>query len=417
MKNKFYNNSTIVRFIALLHILLLFSACHKDKDTEPTNSYLVDYKLVSTLPVSTSVTAVTLLSFQYPEAAPLLSTTKYEVQVYKVTYKTHYKSDEIIASGLICVPNSDEEFPLISFQNGTNTSNNNAPSVNPSNPSFLLLQSFAGNGYIILIPDYIGFGSSSATLHPYYVIEPTNNAVIDLMHAADEFLSKAPVKAKHSDQNYLMGYSQGGWATLCAFKQIETENELISVNAASCGAGAYNLINTAYYIAHQQTFPSPLYLPYYIYSHKQYGTITDPLNIFFNEPYSTRIPGLFDGLHNHGEINSELNDTIRSLLIPEFITSLCNLDIDTGIYHNLEVDLISNSVESWPLQGLLRFYHGNIDDNVPVSESQNIYHDFLILNSPEKVKYFEMEGLSHDTGVIPWGIQTLLWFNTLENKN
>lgn len=419
MKTKFRIVISFIKYLAILNILFLLSSCQKDKDNviEPVNSYLIEYKFIKTLPVSSIKSTITLLSLSYPDAAPLNSTINYEVEVYRVTYKTHYKTEEITASGLICVPNSDEAFPLISFQNGTNTLKANAPSVNPNDPAFLFLESFAGSGYIMVIPDYIGFGASSQYLHPYYVIEPTTNAVVDLIHATKEFLNTGPVSAKLNSHNYLMGYSQGGWSTLCTFKYFETENDSITINAASCGAGAYDLINSASYIASQETFPSPLYLPYYIYSHQQYGTITDPLNLFFNEPYATRIPGLFDGMHSHGQINSELNDTISSLLKVEFISSLNNIETEAGIYSNIKADLIASSVEAWSIKGFLRFYHGNIDEDVSVSESRNINQAFQNLNSPGKVKYYELDGLNHDTGVIPWGVETFLWFNSLENIN
>jgi len=392
-------------------------ACKKEKPADNVYNYLVDFQFVNSISASTSQATLNILSFQYPEVSPLISSSKYDVDIYKVIYKTHYKLQEINASGLICVPNADKKFPIISFQNGTNTSNNNAPSVNPGSFSFLLLQNFAGNGYIILIPDYIGFGASNQFLHPYYVKDPTNNAVIDLIHASTEFLVKAAVKAKFNNNYYLMGYSQGGWSTLCAFNQIETGNETIKIKAASCGAGAYNLINTSKYITHQFTFPGPLYLPYYIYSHQIYGTLSGQLSIYFNEPYANRIPGLFDGLNTAGAINAELNDTVSRLLKPELIASLNSTDNNNILYAPLKADLVANSIAAWPVNGLLHFYHGNIDDNVPVSESRNIYQDFLNLNLGAKVQYFEMDGLNHDTGVIPWGIKTLIWFNSLESPN
>jgi pimeloyl-ACP methyl ester carboxylesterase len=398
-------------------ITVFLSSCEKNKDEKPTNFYLENYELLKTITIPSIQATMTLLTYTYPEAASLQSNINYDVQVYKINYKTHYKSEIISASGLICVPVANESFPLVSFQNGTNTVNTSAPSLNANDPSFLSLESFAGCGYIMIMPDYIGFGASSQLVHPYYVIEPTTNAIVDLIHATKEFLADGVVSAQLSNHTYLMGYSQGGWSTMCAFKRLETGNDTISVDATSCGAGAYNLINAADYIASQETYPSPLYLPYYIYSHEQYGTITDPLNLFFNEPYATIIPGLFDGQHNHGQINSELNDTISALLNSDFITALTSPDYNAGIYMNFKNDLIENSVDAWTLKGNLHLYHGNADDNVPVSESRNIYQEFLKLNPANKVDYLEFDGLNHETGVVPWGVKTLLWFNSLENKN
>lgn len=408
--------SRLASYFFILIVLVEFSCEKKENDT-PTFSYIVNYEFIKTIPVSSIVTTLSLLSIQYPEASSLQSSAQYDVQVYKLTYKTHYKTEEINVSGLICIPNANEAFPLISFQNGTNTLNANAASMNPNSILFLYLESFAGCGYVLVIPDYIGFGASSQFVHPYYVNEPTTNAVVDLMKATKEFLSSDLVDARLNNNNYLMGYSQGGWSTLCTFKRLEEGTDSIPVMAASCGAGAYNLINAADYIASQVTYTSPLYLPYYIYSHQQYGSISESLNLFFNEPYASRIPGLFDGLHDDFQINSQLNDTISSLLKPEFISALTNPNIGADNYANFRSDLINNSVSAWAINGNLHFYHGNADDQVPVTESRNIYQDFLQLNSSDKVEYFEMDGFNHSTGSIPWGVKTIKWFISLENSN
>jgi hypothetical protein len=220
-------------------------------------------------------------------------------------------------------------------------------------------------------------------------------------------------EATYGETNYLMGYSQGGWATLSALEAIENEATLgINVEAISCGAGAYNLMDVSNYILQLETFPGPLYLPYFIYSHQKYGTLNNPLTKYFQEPYASLIPTLFDGSLSNAEVNAQLNDSISHLLTSDFIEKFDQVDAFVSLKNELTV----NSVDAWHTQSLIRFYHGTADQNVPVFESENMYESFLDLGLGDAVEYFALDGLNHTTGVLPWGVETIKWFNELQNS-
>jgi dienelactone hydrolase len=82
----------------------------------------------------------------------------------------------------------------------------------------------ASNGYIVCIPDYTGFGASEDIMHPYYHKASSNSAVIDMLHALGEMARKTDILPSQSGHYYLMGYSQGGWATLAAMEEIEKDD-------------------------------------------------------------------------------------------------------------------------------------------------------------------------------------------------
>jgi len=231
--------------------------------------------------------------------------------------------------------------------------------------------------------------------------------------ASYEFMDTYEGEATYNETNYLMGYSQGGWATLAALKAIESNPSLgISVEATSCGAGAYNLMEVSNHILHLATFAGPLYLPYFIYSHQVYGTLNDPLSIYFREPYATSIPSLFDGSLSNAEVNNQLSDSIPELLTPRFINDF----EENEDFASLREDLVKNSVSAWNTHSLIRFYHGTVDQNVPVFESENMYEAFIDLGSGSLVEYYALEDLDHTSGVLPWGLQTIAWFNGLKNS-
>ncbi len=205
----------------MLVMILLVNGCNKETTDPASNQYLVDFNEENLFLLQSIEAMLAPLEPLYPQAAGIKEHAAYSVQVFSMNYKTHYKGEEITASGLVCIPLADAKFPVISFQNGTNTYHGNAPTANPLNYNYLLLEAMASNGYIILIPDYIGFGASSDQVHPYYQKETTASTVIDMMHACSELVQDKKVLAKIADRNYLMGYSQGGWATLSVLEELE----------------------------------------------------------------------------------------------------------------------------------------------------------------------------------------------------
>jgi len=55
--------------------------------------------------------------------------------------------------------------------------------------------------------------------------------------------------------------------------------------------------------------------------------------------------------------------------------------------------------------------------HVPAMQSADMAEAFWDIGvGTGQVKYFELEGLTHDTSILPWGIQTFLWFNELQKK-
>src|SRR4029078_9011448 len=107
-----------------------------------------------------------------------------------------------------------------SFQHGTIAAHSQAPSVLPLNSSELILYAaLASPGFITDAPDFIGFGSSSNVMHPYYVQDLTASAVIDMLKAAKELAREKGIT--FNSKLFLSGYSQGGYATMATHKAIE----------------------------------------------------------------------------------------------------------------------------------------------------------------------------------------------------
>ena len=67
----------------------------------------------------------------------------------------------------------------------------------------------ASTGFVVAMPDYIGYGAIGILEHPYEHRVSLASACNDMLLTIFEFLD-----AKEIEEIYLMDYSEGGYATL-----------------------------------------------------------------------------------------------------------------------------------------------------------------------------------------------------------
>ncbi len=406
MKNRY---AKIVRGIIVTLLFISFSACHnlfnKDKD-DPETQYLVNYEMVrSYLPVMVESIFEQLVT-QFPEMEVIQERVKHGIIIYKITYKTSFEGEPKIASGLVCVPTGEGEFPVISYQNGTNTLHKNAPSVNPNYELYVLLEMVASTGFIISMPDYLGFGSSDNMFHPYLHKESTVQTVLDMLRAVDELASIRNISM--NNELYLTGYSQGGWATMQVHKAIEQEfYSEFNLKASAPGAGPYDLNFINEHILSQEIYPMPYFVGYIFNSYMNFEEMTTPIGEVFNPPYDSLIPVLYDGTKSGEEINAELTTNVAELFTENYLS---NFKTDTSFTSVLET-LEMNSIKAWNTSVPTRIIHGTADNFVPAQVSVNIYQDFLSQGvSQNRVQLIPMPDADHIEGIIPAGLISIGWF-------
>jgi pimeloyl-ACP methyl ester carboxylesterase len=399
------------KFFVVLLFLSIFSSCDlfddSENETETGDTYLVSYEMVkSYLPVMVE-TAFNTISDDYPQLEIIKNKVEHGVIVYKVNYKTSFQGQAKIASGLVCVPMSEGEFPVISYQNGTNTLHANAPSVNPDYELYLLLEFVASTGFIVSIPDYLGFGTTDDMYHPYLHKESTITVVTDLLRAVKEMTS-GYLDINMGKDLYLAGYSQGGWATMQVQKAIEEKySHEFSLKASACGAGPYDLSYINKYILGKTTYPMPYFVGYMLNSYQNLGEVTTPLNEIIQEPYSSKITTLYDGTKSGAEINAELTTTVADLFAADYIA---NFETDEK-YTTLRSTLEENSISAWKTTTPTLLSYGTADEFVPPPVTTDIYQNFLMQgNTTDEVKLLPLPDLGHSSAIIPSGLAAIAWF-------
>jgi len=393
----------------ILTVFLTAVSCSKDENREFEHYVSAEYAVsYSTDYINTLLNTGVEMYPELDQIKPLVSS---PVRVYRLVYKTEVDNREIEASGLICLPDREGEYPVLCFQNGTNTENSNAPSEFFINPLYQMVEIVASTGYIVVIPDYPGFGESADIPHPYLIKEPTVQSIIDMLYALNEVPSEIMDGVSVLNEYSLIGYSQGGWATLALHKAMELEYQNdFTLKGSVCGAGPYNLsqlfggmINTEYYYM-------PVYLGYIINAYSEYDQFTNRVDEILRQPYAGLLSSLYTGELSSDEINAQLTPSIPELLTPGFIEGFDA----SPVYATVREALVRNSIAGWKTQVPLFLVHGDSDTQVDPSTTNNIYDEMMEAGTSSAICTREMiPGADHGDGVVPCMVKGLMFLMSL----
>lgn len=395
--------------IILLFLLAVLISCKKDNQESANRLKLVDYKKIDSKSIQQSCDMINIFSLYSSKINDIKSEIKYNIDIYKVTYKTTYHGKTITASGLISVPQTDEEVPVLSFQNFTNTLYSEAPSKSPNNIVYQSMTTIASMGYVVAIADYPGFGTSEYIKHPYMLKNETTPSVIDMLYAAEEIVKE---QKKHINNNlYLIGYSQGAWATINTLQYLETQTDHFKVKCTAAGGGPYNLNIMLDYIMSNNEYSEPYYIANLLNTYTNNYNHNFNLNTIFRSPYNRKVPSLFDGYHSGNQINRDLSTDVKSLFTDSFYKKNYK---DSYI----KKYLTRNSIEDWELHSAIKLYHGTEDINIPLKMMFDAEHTLKKSSSDNSsVATVILEGESHNSAMLPMIIDAILWFNSTKHNS
>ncbi|WP_018478953.1 lipase family protein [Pontibacter roseus] len=398
---------TCVVALLLLTVGIPMTACSKGDEAVPETAVerelLVSAEKVATIPAS----ALQRLADAY--GGSLKEQIKYDVAVYTIRYRTTYQEKETEASGLVALPvNRTSPAPVLSVQHGTIFKHEEAPSASAG--GLTGFEFFAAGGYVTLMPDYLGFGASKQVLHPYYHQQYSGLAVVDMIKAAQSLYARENIAV--NDQLFLAGYSEGGFVTLAAQKEIEMNPAHgLKVTASGAGAGGYDLTEMLADVVAGKPYEYPAYLAYVLMSYNTSYGWNRPLTDFFREPYASRLAALFNGQHSGGNINSQLTTNTRELFTEKFLT-----DLKGSGEQDLKQALLANSFNSWVPQSPTRLYHGTADVIVPYANSEHTFIRMKGAGAPN-MTLVPIKGGTHGSSFIPMVVDLVPWMQSFEKRN
>jgi pimeloyl-ACP methyl ester carboxylesterase len=395
------------RWLLLLLTIWCLGGCDNSNDPDPNPALLTGEQLfvaadsVTTIPKAQLQALATLAGF-----GAFTAQLKYDVTFWKFRYKTTYQGQLLEVSGMLAVPRNMPVPPaLLSAQHGTMFKYSDAPSNFPA--TFTGFELFASTGFVTLIPDYIGLGVSSNIRQSFYDKPSTAGTVVDMIKAAKYHLQKKKVAL--NPRLFLVGYSEGGYATMATQQAIETTPEYgLTVTAAAAGAGGYDLPGMLSSVAATPTYATPAFLGLFLQAYNTTYSWNRPLTDFFQAPYATALPALLNGTKTRAEIDAALTNSPAALFTPTFYASLSNPSAEPTLKQRLQ----ENSFFNWVPTSPTRLYHGTADGSVFFSTSQSTYDRFRAAGATN-VTFTPIPGGTHESSIIPMMADALPWLQSL----
>ncbi len=220
-----------------------------------------------------------------------------------------------------------------------------------------------------------------------------------MLRAVAEFDEDIAKDISVTNECYILGYSQGGWATLALLEALENDYAAeFTVKAASCGAGPYDMEAFNEHVLGLTSYPMPVFLGYIANAYSYYDIYANNLADLFNDPYAGRIHGLYDGLHSSDQINSQLTTSISGLFTADYLSGFAS----DQKYASVRNALTGNSIMAWNTDVPVLFMHGTADTYVMPFLSENMHQDMINQGaSPLSCIYVTLEGLDHSQASVP----------------
>lgn len=375
-----------LRLLLFVPLAFLFESCDEiECGCSPVfdNEYLLEASPVAELTEEELDENLTAAGF-----GGFTSLTNSDIAVYKIIYRTQDLQGNLVeASGLAIIPTSPGQYGVLSYQHGTLRDKTDAPShFKEFTEASTVGVAFGSIGYIMSIPDYLGYGETASMDHPYEHGESLARASHDMLQAVYEFIETQPIN--FNGDLYLSGYSEGGFATMALHQFIEEESNLI-VKKSAPGAGAYSTTGFAAYIAEQDRDME--FLGYYLWVLDTYTQIYN-LNYtwayYLNEPYASMLEE--DGNY----FNQDLSLNPKELFTEAFIN-----DLLTGENEALAAALADNDYNNWKPKAPVQLWHGTADSFVPYFLSEDAFDNMTELGATIELK--PVYGGEHSVGTPP----------------
>lgn len=329
------------------------------------------------------------------------------VELYYVAYETTNASGESVsASGAVITPTDfDRPLPLLSFQHNFALDQEAVPSrFTFDSLEALVPMLVAAQGFVTAAPDYIGMGDSPG-FHPLLIADAAANAVADILPVAEQVAQAEGLTV--NEELYLLGYGEGGYATMAAHRHFEsTEDSPYVVSASAAMAGPHDLsgIMLDHLLTSDLAYPEPYLLLYLLRAYnEQYAFYDLPIEVFTEVVASQVLPRL-NG-RSPGETINELlpSMTPRDLLQPRFVEAL-----EANPDHPFRVALRENDVYNWAPQAPIRLYHCEADQTVPKTNSEKALDAFFDNGSSQGqlfdlipvLEHKECDGVSFTSAII-----------------
>ncbi len=424
---KFFSNRI---FIFLLGFLFFVQSCNNDDSdlniSQPASNADVTFKTeeiasftsmdLESMKVQLEKSGIDVSNFTIEQdtlsndPSQRLITNNPYVQAIKISCKTPHpdKSGNYVdASGVLLVPKKTIFTPLISYRiivapPPTYTYNDLAPTnafkrvsliTEEWNLNYLYFWTLqAQSGFVVFIPDYLGFGDSyKQCFHPYLDSKAMTKSILDLLDATQYTLSANGYRYKK--ELMITGYSQGGFVAASLARTIETDpSSQYSVRLLVTGGTPCDLKQIADVVRHSNYTQHTYFLAYGLWGFKENAYPQINVNDFLQEPYASQSKTYYDGTYK--DINEKFPHNPANLYTEKFLKYL---DTDPSMAY-MNTILNENSVKPWKNKCKFIMTHGTGDVSVYYQNAKDFSDK---QNKIGNVTFLSTVG-DHVIGVVPY---------------
>lgn len=262
---------------------------------------------------------------------PAMSTAKvrFGATAYRLTYGTvGADGAPTTATGLLLLPhNHRRHVPVVSYGHGTMAARADAPSRSLDSLAGGSALLFAGAGFAVAAPDYLGLGFGPGA-HPYMQLATEASASLDLLRAAHAFT--ATRHRELDDRTLVTGFSQGAAAAMALGKLLaDGADPHLRLAALAPISGPYDLEHAelpALRAGRLDPAASSYYVSYLMHAWQPLYHVYDAPTDVWRGPWAARVDRLFDGRHDDVAIMRVLPPRPAALFAGAFWDGLSHPD-------------------------------------------------------------------------------------------
>ena len=357
--------------------------------------------------------------------------------------------DQVHLSGRVFFPpawraRSLEPLPVVVFTHGTCMRKDAVPSTFGGHEWMFGAAAAIYYGLVVVMPDLPGMGGDSSSYHPFCHRRSLAYAVVDALPAVRSLLETDAYLRENQyrldPRLFLMGYSEGGYASLAAARELESQarpegdgNGFILSGTVCMGAPCdLSGATRAAFLATDVLAPHCFYLPFIVLGYQAvYGRIIDPMEIFAPCLLESRedgnvlqwAAGGIDAFHVDAALARRLGAAagrvvLRQLFNPAWVSEVLESPqfSATPLGRILEENDLA---KGWAPTCPILFAHSADDRDIPI---QNAFHGLETLSEairregrdPSTLMALSMlgapgEGVGHVAAVFPGYAKAFRW--------
>lgn len=320
-------------------------------DGTPVNEYLANE--------GDATKASSISAIEFAQRFLRWANQKSVIEISGTYMSVNESGDDIMLSGKVILPADKNVKRVILVSHYTIGKDSEAPSN-----TFPLEGQLAKEGYALIVPDYIGYGSTASLPHPYLMMDLTAINVIDMYFAVKPFLEQIGCAPKHPEI-YLMGYSQGGGTTMAVQRILEDYYiGQIPIKRVFAGGGIYDVRYTFENFVETNCASYPCGVPFVVYGQVKGFHMDED---FLSKMLQPRIMGYLDDFFVKKKYSTkQMNEIIGTKKTDEILTkaAMDRTDYEVSIMYSM---MTENSVlaYAWAPEAPVYMMHSIDDDTVP----------------------------------------------------